>query len=106
MHGDPHIRRIAAQRVAKKSWWGDADHGKRMPLDNKNRAHYRWISSVICLPIVMADHNHWRCGGLVVTRRQHATTKRFYAKSGKVVASDIFAAQLLGGSRGTRLPHA
>src|SRR5262249_25348145 len=72
LNWDPDVRRIAPQRLAKKSRWCDAGDLERMSFDHKGGTHNRRIAAVDRLPEVMADHDDGRRSWVVVFGCKHA----------------------------------
>src|SRR5580700_3939909 len=95
--GNPNVRGIAAQGLAKESGWSHADNREGVPLDYKGRAKHRGIGSVICLPRMMTDHGDGCGRSLVVRWRKKMASKCTNAECREVVSTDELGAQRFGG---------
>ena len=81
------------QRFAEKSGGSDTDHRQGMALHDERRPHYRRIRGIGGLPHAVAQHGYGRRRGLVVLRRDHASTERMHSQRRKVGAAHVLRAQ-------------
>ena len=88
---------LRVESVAEEAGRSDADHGKRMLLDDEGGPDYCGIGTIRGLPNAMTEDRGGRGGGSVVFRGQQASTVRPDAESREVVARDVFRGDKNGG---------